>query len=405
MIMLVARPRAPAMSLLGKHDAQAPLQVADPEEGRALPVTREELVLVQAPRSQIAEQFRALRNSIVALNPEGAPRTLVVTSALRGEGKTVAAVNLALALAEMPGNQLLVVDANLHTPGIESLLGLPRRQGLAELLSGRLPLDKAIRSTSVPGVAVLGAGANPRNPSELLASERMRSLLRSLKQRFNYVVVDTPEATTTSDASVLGAIADGILLVVRQGTTPRHHVEAAHNQLEALGGHILGVCLTGAYKPDTADEAERPARPRARGRDPQSPKSARCTQVRAAPAAPPRRLRLVSAAVGSGRSTRAARRADQRVDVVPLPAARARVVGVGLLAAAELGPVQHASARAGATRPAPRAAARGRARSARTSAAPPAGPAPGARARRAPRSRSCPAAGSAASGWARPGPR
>jgi len=91
-----------------RHDAPAPLQVADPDEGRALPVTREELVLVQAPRSQIAEQFRALRSSIVALNPEGAPRTLVVTSALRGEGKSVAAVNLALALAEMPGNQLLV---------------------------------------------------------------------------------------------------------------------------------------------------------------------------------------------------------------------------------------------------------------------------------------------------------
>jgi len=240
------------MTLIGKSQDPAPLQVADPDEGRVLPLTREELVLIHAPRSQIAEQFRGLRSSIVTLNPEGAPRTLVVTSALRREGKTVVAVNLALALAEMPGNQLLLVDANLHDPGIEELVGLPRRQGLADLLQGRLALDKAIRTTSVQRVSVIGAGTNPRNPSELLASERMRTLVRSLKQRFNYVILDTPEATTTSDASVLGAIADGVLLVVRQGSTPRHYVEAAHNQLEALGGNVLGTCLTSSYQEDTA---------------------------------------------------------------------------------------------------------------------------------------------------------
>jgi capsular exopolysaccharide synthesis family protein len=240
------------MSPVSSSPAPAPLQVADPDEGRVLPLTREELVLVHAPRGQIAEQFRALRSSIVTLNPEGAARTLVVTSALRGEGKSVVAVNLALALAEMPGQQLLVVDANLHAPTVEELLGLPRRQGLADLLAGRLPPDKAIRSTSVQRLAVLGAGTAPRNPSELLASERMRALLRSLKQRFSYVLIDTPEATTTSDASVLGAIADGILLVARQGFSPRHYVEAAYNQLSALGGNVLGTCLTSSYQEDTA---------------------------------------------------------------------------------------------------------------------------------------------------------
>jgi capsular exopolysaccharide synthesis family protein len=240
------------MSLLDKTPGSPPLTVADPDEGRVLPWTHEELALVHAPRSQIAEQFRALRSSIATLNPEGAPRTLVVTSALRGEGKTVAALNLALALAELPANQLLVVDANLHAPGVEDTIGLPRRQGLADLLAGRLSLDQAIRATSIQRFSVIGAGTLPRNPSEVLASDRMRTLLRSLKQRFNYVVIDTPEATTTSDASVLGAIADGILLVVRQGSTPRHYVEAAYNQLSALGGNVLGTCLTHSREPDTA---------------------------------------------------------------------------------------------------------------------------------------------------------
>jgi succinoglycan biosynthesis transport protein ExoP len=233
-------------------DLEAPLQVAEPDEARKVPITREELVVVHAPRSQIAEQFRSLRNSIHALNPEGAPRTLVVTSSLRGEGKTVAAINIALALAEMPGNQVLIVDANLHAPGVEHYLSLPRRQGLSELLAGRLPLDSATRATSAQGLAVIGAGSNPRNPSELLASDRMRALLRTLKQRYSYVLVDTPEATTTSDASVLGSICDGILLVVRQGQTPKHYVEATHNQLEALGGNVLGTCLTYAHRQDTA---------------------------------------------------------------------------------------------------------------------------------------------------------
>lgn len=240
------------MSPTRTGDVEAPLQVAEPDEGRKIPITREELAVVHAPRGQIAEQFRSLRNSIHALNPEGAPRTLVVTSALRGEGKTVAALNIALALAEMPGIQVLAVDANLHAPKLEEYLSLPRRQGLSELLAGRLPLDSATRPTSAQGLAVIGAGSNPRNPSELLASDRMRALLRTLKQRYSYVVVDTPEATTTSDASVLGSICDGILLVVRQSWTPKHYVEATHNQLEALGGNVLGTCLTFSNRLDTA---------------------------------------------------------------------------------------------------------------------------------------------------------
>lgn len=229
-----------------------PLQVAVPEEGKTLPITREEVVLATDPRGQIAEQFRGLRNSIVALNPESAPRSVMVTSALRGEGKSVAAVNLALALAEMPGNQVLLIDGNMHSPGVEDYLSLPRRQGLSELLSGRLPLDHAIRATILPAVSVIGAGSAARNPSELLASERMKTLLATLKRRYSYVVIDTPEATTTSDASLLGAITDGVVLVVRQNSTPRQYVEQAYNLLESLGANVLGTLLTGAHMADTA---------------------------------------------------------------------------------------------------------------------------------------------------------
>jgi len=234
--------------------ALTPLQVADPDEARETPITREELSLVSAPRGQIAEQFRTLRNSVTALNPEGASRTIVVTSAVRGEGKTVASLNLGVALAELPGSEVLVIDADMHRPALEGYLDVPRRQGLADLLAGRIDLDQAIRATSVDGLSIIGAGTLPRNPSELLASERMKVVLTTVKQRYRYVLIDTPEAMTISDAALLGAVADGIILVVRLGSTPRSYVERAYGLLENLGGNVLGTCLTGANLLDTGRE-------------------------------------------------------------------------------------------------------------------------------------------------------
>lgn len=221
----------------------ASLRPAPPGEDARIPVEREEIAMIAAPRGKVAEQFRSLRNSIIALNPEGASRTVVLTSAVRGEGKTVATLNVAIAIAELQGTQVLVVDANLHQPQVEEYLGLPRRQGLADVLQGNCPLDLAIRPTSIERVSILGAGTLPPNPSRLLGSERMKIVLNMLKQRNSYVLIDTPEAMNISDASLLGAVTDGIVLVVRLESTPRYFVEQTHNTLEALGGNVLGVLL------------------------------------------------------------------------------------------------------------------------------------------------------------------
>lgn len=228
------------------------LQPAPPEEARTIPALREELVILREPRGQRAEQFRGLRNSIHSLNPDGASHTLVVDSAVRGEGKTVVSINMAIALAELPGTEVLLVDADLHAPSIERFLSLPRRKGLSDVLSGSFPVDQALRVTSIPGVSVLGAGSLPKNPSELIGSDRMRALMNRVKQRYSYVIIDTPQSTTISDSSQLGAMADGILLVARLMTTPRHLIEQTYNTLESLGGNVLGMCLTGAALRDTA---------------------------------------------------------------------------------------------------------------------------------------------------------
>ena len=218
---------------------------APPGTGGDAAITAEEIRMVSQPRGQIAEQFRSLRNSIQALNPDGAPRTVVLTSAVSGEGKTVAAVNLGIAMAELPGKEILLVDADLHHPGLEAYVGQERYMGFADVLRGTCALDGAIRPTSIEGLSVMGAGNLPDNPSKLLGSERTRIVLNMLKRRFSYVLIDTPEALAISDASMIGAMADGILLVVRLGYTAKHLVEQTHNQLETLGGNVLGTCLTG----------------------------------------------------------------------------------------------------------------------------------------------------------------
>ena len=244
--------KPPTMNSRKRQPSSQDLEVADQSFERSHPIANESIAMITRPGGQIAEQFRSLRNSISALNPDGAPRTVVVTSSLRGEGKTVACLNLGVAMTELPGTHVLIVGADLHRPMVEEYLGLPQRQGLTELLRGTCSIDQAIRQTSIPNLSILAPGALPTNPSELLGSDRMRTVLNSLKQRYSYVLVDTPDALSTNDAGLLGSMADGILLVVRLGHTPRYYVEQTNNALEALGGNVLGTCLTGANITDTS---------------------------------------------------------------------------------------------------------------------------------------------------------
>jgi receptor protein-tyrosine kinase len=226
--------------------AQGPLEVAERGESSEASIRREDLRVLTEPNGRVAEQFRTLRNSIQAMNPDGAPRNFLVTSALPGEGKTTAALNLALALAEQPHLRVLVIDADLHRPTVEEHLGLPRRQGLAELLAGKLDLDRAIRATSVPRLAVLGAGSLDGNPAQHLGTDRLTTILRTLKREFDYVVLDGPATLDFNDASQIATMTDGAILAVRLGDTPKYLVEQAANVLEGLGANLLGTCVLGA---------------------------------------------------------------------------------------------------------------------------------------------------------------
>jgi capsular exopolysaccharide synthesis family protein len=235
------------MALFGNHGTQEKLEPAPPGEGRDIPLEREELVVARDPHSQAAEQFRRLRNSLQALNPDGASRSILLTSAVSGEGKTVAALNLALALVELPSLRVVVIDADRLKPSVENYLGLPLRAGVVELLEGEITVDQAIRQTAIERLDVIGAGAATRSP--VIQLERLQALLNALKRRYDYVLIDGPSVLSANHPSLLGSIADGILLVVRLGSTPKFLVEEAFQMLENLGGNVLGTCATAVEGP------------------------------------------------------------------------------------------------------------------------------------------------------------
>lgn len=202
------------------------------------------LVVFHDPASYRAEQFRGLRNQLIAMNPDGEAKTLVVTSAVKGEGKTVTAINLALAFAELERQTVCLVDADLREPAIESYLNLNPGMGLSDVLQERVPLRAAVRESGIRNLAVLGAGTRLGAPSEVLSTPRIEDLFARLKERFQYVIVDTPPVLPATDASVLASRADGTLMTVRLEYSAKSHTKDAIRNLQDLGANVLGVFVT-----------------------------------------------------------------------------------------------------------------------------------------------------------------
>jgi len=193
------------------------------------------------PYSPAAEQFRAIRTRIEMLNENGACRILAVTSALHGEGKTLTGINLALVMAMALERRVALVDCDLRKPRVHETLGLQVEFGLTEVLRGEATLDRALLEMPKENLHVLAAGALPSNPAELLGSQGMREVIAALRDRFDYVIIDTPPALPVADAEVVCNLTDGIIFVVRAGSTPREQVQRAMGNFGR--DRIVGVVL------------------------------------------------------------------------------------------------------------------------------------------------------------------
>jgi succinoglycan biosynthesis transport protein ExoP len=206
---------------------------------------RVELVSHERPQSQISEAFRALRTSLLLSQADHPPQVILLTSALPREGKTTAAVNLAVTLAQL-GDRTLLIDADLRKPGISRLLNLTdgKHAGLSTYLAGVSSLDLVtIPHPRITNLAAIPTGPLPPNPADLLSSLRMREAIAALRREYKFIVIDSPPIMAATDAVIISALVDGVLLVARSGETPREALTRTRDLLAGVRSRVLGVIL------------------------------------------------------------------------------------------------------------------------------------------------------------------
>lgn len=194
------------------------------------------------PMSEVAEACRTIRTSIYFGAPKDRSRTILITSAASGDGKSTLASNLAITMAQA-GKRVLLMDADLRLPNQHNIFGLHTGSGLSSLLVGQATLDQAVQATPVNGLEVLPCGPRPQNPSEMLNSSMFQELLEVLADRFDHVIIDAPPAMGVADARIIGASCDQTILVLRAHKSTRRLCEAARDGLTNVGAHMLGIVI------------------------------------------------------------------------------------------------------------------------------------------------------------------
>ncbi|HVE85131.1 MAG TPA: CpsD/CapB family tyrosine-protein kinase, partial [Myxococcales bacterium] len=203
------------------------------------------VVTLTAPASVAAEQFRTLYFRLERLKQVRSMKVVAITSAIPGEGKTVTAVNLALAAARASlDRRILLLDADLRRGRVAGLLGIRSSPGLRELLEGDAEVRDVVRRFQGERLAVVPAGTSSPEPTGALASPRMRQLLERVRDHFDEVYIDAPPTLPFADAAILGAQADGVLMVIRANQTSARHVRTAVEML--AGAPIVGCVLNGS---------------------------------------------------------------------------------------------------------------------------------------------------------------
>jgi capsular exopolysaccharide synthesis family protein len=205
------------------------------------------LSVAERPLGPVAEGFRSLRTNLEFVGVDRPLKTIVITSANAGDGKSSVALNLAIMMAQSD-KRVVLLDSDLRRPSLHRVLGIPNREGLSDLFRGHLTLDDVTRSGKVPRLQVITSGTVPPNPTELLSSNRMDQILDELKGVADVVIVDSPPFFV-ADAWVLASKVDGVLFVVRPGYTRRNMVRAAIEQFKRVNARVIGVALNRLSRP------------------------------------------------------------------------------------------------------------------------------------------------------------
>ncbi|MBN3038098.1 MAG: CpsD/CapB family tyrosine-protein kinase [Candidatus Omnitrophica bacterium] len=195
--------------------------------------------------SPIAEQYKIVRTNLQTLRAEKGYKSFALTSAINGEGKTVTTLNLAISVAhDLDHKSVLLIDADMRKGKLAQYLGIERSPGLSDVLKGEVQAEDIIVSPNIDNLSVIVSGKMPKNPAELLGSKKMKSLLTSLKNKFDYIFIDTPPVMPLTDACTLGSLVDGVVLVIQASRTQRGVVKHALGRLYQAHAKTLGYIMT-----------------------------------------------------------------------------------------------------------------------------------------------------------------
>ncbi|MEM4997268.1 CpsD/CapB family tyrosine-protein kinase [Priestia sp. SB1] len=214
--------------------------MARKDKGKILQLRNRSLISLTNPKSSIAERFRTIRTSIQFSNVDMDLKALVVTSPQPGEGKSTITSNLAVVFAQQ-GKRVLLIDADLRKPTVHYTFNTENHVGLSNVLSRQATLQKAVKASSQENLWILTSGPIPPNPSELLGSKSMNALLDEVKNKYDFVLLDSPPVLAVTDAQVLGNLTDGVVLVISSGNTKIDSARKAKELLENAKAKILGV--------------------------------------------------------------------------------------------------------------------------------------------------------------------
>jgi capsular exopolysaccharide synthesis family protein len=212
------------------------------------PSTNSAIIMQTHPDSPASEAYRSLRFNIDSVFDRH-ENTIAVSSAGRGEGKTTTATNLAVAYAQI-GKKVLLIDADLRHPSIHLSFGGENRTGLTSFLTNQCTINLIIRDSHIQNLSVIVSGPIPPNPSELLASKQMELLLAELTRNYDLIIVDTSPILASSDAKIMAARSDGVLLVVEYGKLKRNVAKKVKEELLLTKTKLLGVAMSKIHKRD-----------------------------------------------------------------------------------------------------------------------------------------------------------
>ncbi len=190
----------------------------------------------------VSEFYRTLRTNITFSRADNPIRSLLVTSSVPEEGKSMTVANLGITFA-LARHKVLLIDSDLRRPILHHLFGLGNTKGLTHLLVGTVEPDEIYQATRVDNLWVATCGLIPPNPSELLSSQKMQDFLKLVQKRFDMVLLDSPPVTSMADAAILSSLVGNVLLVVRANMTSRDMILRARYQLETVNARIVGVVL------------------------------------------------------------------------------------------------------------------------------------------------------------------